>query len=213
MLIEIGIIIGAAGVIYAIHYSAYGMIMQANPSSGAEILSWVAMTVFIVSYAAFRLTASLRKTLSRWSNKSSKINTFAIVFALGLILVGITLLYLALDQTKWEVSIERDTVYLASATIVGLATFGSLVTVRVIGRPKTHKPRKHGVILMYGGTIVVINYHSLFMYSACCSGINEAQFIILFITTVAALVAIAFGSVLMLDSRLNEEKDPSKPDP
>lgn len=94
----------------------------------------------------------------------------------------------------WEVDVDRDTVYLA--TIVGLATFGSLVTVRVLGKPKTRRTRKLGSVLMFGGAVIVISYQSFLMYSACCSSISAWQFGNLFLLTVAVLVAITIGFVL-----------------
>ena len=256
MLAEVVIIMSAAGVIHAVHYSIHGMIMQASPPRGAEILSWVAMTVFIVSYIAFRITGGLWKIRRHWSSKSSRIAAFTIVFAAGLVLLGIAYPYftepdqfqvyslsddVSEEHTEsnltepsrhslviesettgdalkieverkddgWELDVERDTVYLASATIVGLATFGSLVSIRIIGKPKTHGHRTLGLILMYTGAITVIGYHSFFMYNACCGNINVMQFIGLFVITVLSLGLVAFGSLLILDSGSTEEKKPS----
>ena len=62
------------------------MIMQTNPPSGAEILPWVAILVPIVSYVTLRLAGILWKTQGRWSSKSSRITTFAIVLVVGLVL-------------------------------------------------------------------------------------------------------------------------------
>ena len=253
VLVEVIIIVGAAGVICTIHYSSDGMIMQANPPSWSEIPLWVVMTVSVVSYVAFRLAGVLRKIQDRWSSKLRRIMVFAI-FVVGLVLLGIAHPYLtepALFQVyslsgdvpeehtelnsaepsrhslvsefettgdvqeieakrkddNWKIDVERDTVYLASATIVGLATFGSLVSVRIIGKPKTHGHRTLGLILMYTGAITVTGYHSFIMYNACCGSINVAPFIVLFVMTVLGLGLVAFGSLLILDSELT---NPSK---
>ena len=255
MLVETGTIIGAAGVIYALHYSIYGMIMQTNSPSGAEILSWVAMLAFIVSYAALRLAGILWKAQGRWNSKLSRVTAFVLVLIVGLVLTIVAYPYLAEpDQFQvyssggdapeehaesnsaepsrhslvirsettgdvwvieaeradddWPVEVGRDTVYLASATIVGLATFGSLVSVRIISKPKTHGRRTLGLVLMYTGALTVIGYHSYFMYSACCGSTNVMLFVSLFVLTVLGLVFVAFGSFLILDSELTGEKKP-----
>ena len=255
MLVEAGIIMGVAGVIYALHYSIYGMIMQTNPPSGAEILPWVTMLVPIVSYVTLRLAGILWKTQGRWSSKSSRITTFAIVLVVGLVLTIVAYPYPAEpDQSQvysssgnvpeehtepnsaepsrhslvirsettgevwvieaervdddWPVEVGRDTVYLASATIIGLATFGSLVSVRIIGKPRTHGHRTLGLVLMYTGALTVIGYHSYFMYSACCGNTNVMLFVGLFVLTVVGLILVAFGSFLILDSGLTGDKKP-----
>ena len=87
MLVEIGIIMGAAVVIYAIYYLIYGMIVQAIPSSWVVILSLVTIAMFVVSYVACSLTGGLGKTQGRWSSRSSKITAFTTVFVVGLVLV------------------------------------------------------------------------------------------------------------------------------
>ena len=202
--VEIGIIVGAVVTVFAVRYLLYGKIMQSNPSDEVEFFSWVGMVLFIGSYTVYRAASSRRKTRKQGIVLYKTI-TFAIVSANLLILVDATYLYFVQEPTAWVIKIERDTVYLASATIIGLATFGSLVTVRAIGKPETRESRKWGLILMYGGVLVVISYHSFFMYNACCGGINVMQFGGLFVTTVVALISIAFGSVLFLDVGLNDE--------
>ena len=109
----------------------------------------------------------------------------------------------------WGVGVKRDTVYLASATIVGLATFGSLVTIRVFGKPETRGRRKAGSIAMFAGAGIVISYQSFLMYIACCGSINVEYFTGLLMLTVAALISISIGFVLILDSWLKDEKDSS----
>ena len=45
---------------------------------------------------------------------------------------------------NWKIDVDRGTVYLASATIISLATFGSLVTVRVIGESQNPQTQNAG---------------------------------------------------------------------
>ena len=249
--VEFGIILGVAGIVGAVHYLAYDMILQANPPSWAEIPSWVVMMVFVVSYVAFRRAGGLRKTQGRWSSKLGKIAAFAIVFAVILALAAIAYSCLAeLDQFqdaspdgdapeehtesnfaepsqqspvsgsettedigaieaerkdyKWEVGVKKDTVYLASATIVALATFGSLVSIRVFGNPKTLKSRTWGFGMIFSGVLLVLISQSALMYGACCGSISATGFSCFFRWTVVGLIAIAYGSILILDSELND---------
>ena len=108
---------------------------------------------------------------------------------------------------NWKVDVERDTAYLASATIVALATFGSLVSIRVFGNPETLKSRTWGFGMIFGGVVAVIIFQSLLMYGACCGSISATGFSCFLLWTVAAIIAIVYGSILILDSGLN---DPSK---
>ena len=110
---------------------------------------------------------------------------------------------------NWKVDVERDTAYLASATIIALATFGSLVSIRVFGNPETLKSRTWGFGMIFGGVVAVIIFQSLLMYGACCGNINATGFSCFFWWTVAGLIAIAYGSILLRDSELN---NPSKID-
>ena len=257
VLVEAGIIMGAAGVIYALHYSIYGMIMQTNPPSGAEILPWVAMLVPIASYVTLRLAGILWKTQGRWSSKSSRITTFAIVLVVGLVLTIVAYPYPAEpDQSQvysssgnvleehtepnsaepsrhslvirsettgdvwvieaerkddsWELDVKRDTMYLASATIIGLATFGSLVSVRVLGDPITLKLRTQGFFMMYIGVIVVIICQFFLMYGACCGNISMIGFIGYFGVTVAALLSITIGAAQILALWLKDSSNKGK---
>ena len=110
---------------------------------------------------------------------------------------------------NWKVDVERDTAYLASATIVALATFGSLVSIRVFGNPETLKSRTWGFGMVFGGVVAVIIFQSFLMYEACCGNINATGFSCFFLWTVVGLIAIAYGSILLRDSELN---NPSKID-
>ena len=110
------------------------------------------------------------------------------------------------NDYKWEVGVERNTVYLASATIVAFTTFGSLVSVRVFGDPKTLKSRTLGFGMIFSGVLVVIVCQSALMHGACCSGISVTGFSCFFLWTVAAIMSIAYGSILILDAELQGKK-------
>ena len=235
MLAEISIIMGAAAVVYVIHHLAFGMIMQDGPPDRAETLSLWVVTVFAISYIAFRLGGVLLKAKGSGRDRSLKAAVATTVLA-GLVLIAVAYPHsvdpeqpsevnlilrseIAGDiwviETKkaddvWPVEVGRDTVYLASATIVGLATFGSLVTIRILGTPKTREARKWGAVMMFSGVVGVIGYQSFLMYIACCSSINASQFAGFLWLTVGVLVSIALGSGLIMDSWFKDEENSPK---
>ena len=258
VLVEVGIIMGAASAVYAVHHLAYGMIMQGGPPGRAETLSLMVMTAFVLSYIAFHFGGGLQKEKGSWSGRLLKA-VATTVFA-GLVLVAVAYPYpvdserlpevdvilrsettdevwvieAEREDDDWEIGVERDTVYLASATIIALATFGSLVTIRVLGKPKIpklrihkpkiSKPRIHklrihkpkistlknwGLGLTSGGSGSVILSQSFLMYGACCDNINMTMFIGFFVMTMVALLVVAFGFALIRDSEPTNEEDPS----
>ena len=235
VLVEIGIVMGVAGAIYALHYLAFGMIMQGDPPGRAATLSLVVVMALILSYIAFRLGGILRKAKGSWRGRSLK--GAATTILAGLVLVAVAYPY-PVDSERpsevglvlrsettgdvwvieaekadddWPVEVGRDTVYLASATIVGLATFGSLLSVRVLGSPKTLKPRKRGFFIISIGVGMTIGFQSILMHKACCGSISAVLFDCLFLATVVALVLIACGFSLIRDSWFKDGTDSSSP--
>ena len=178
----------------------------------------------------------LRKAKGSWHGKPFKAATVTTILA-WLILVAVTYPYPADSERPtevdfilrsettgevwvieaeradddWPVEVGRDTVYLASATIVGLATFGSLLSVRVLGSPKTLKPRKRGFFIISIGVGMTIGFQSILMHKACCGSISAVLFDCLFLATVVALVLIACGFSLIRDSWFKDGTDSSSP--
>ena len=69
VLVEAGVVIGAAAAVYAIHYLAYDMIMQGDPPGRAMLLSLTIVGAFSISYAVWRLFI-LRKAKGGSRNRS-----------------------------------------------------------------------------------------------------------------------------------------------
>ena len=230
VLVEAGVVIGAAATVYAIHHLAYDMIMQDDPPGRAMFLSLMIVATFGISYIACRF-GILRKAKGGSRNRSLIAATAATIIV-GLVLVAVAYQHPVVSERPaevdlifrsettgdvwvveakgvddhWPVEVERDTVYLASATIVSLATFGSLVTIRILGTPKTREARKWGAVIVFSGVVGVIGYQSLLMYSACCSTINASQFAGFLWLTAAVLALIAFGCGLIMDSGFRDEE-------
>ena len=235
MLVEAGIIVYVAGAFYAVHYLAYGMTMQDGSFSRAEAISLVIMLVFVISYIAFHLGGRLWKAKGSWSGRPLKTATTTTI-VVGLVLVAIAYLnpvdterspevdLIIRSETtgdvwvieaerkddNWEVGVERDTVYLASATIIALATFGSMVTIRVLGKPQTRKFREQGIVMMSGGIGAAITVQSLLMYGACCGSMDKTLLSIFLVMATTTIIFVIIGFARILDSWLTDEKDPSK---
>lgn len=95
--------------------------------------------------------------------------------------------------------LSRDTVYTASATIIGLAVFGSLLAIR-FGSQKSWE-RKIGTILIFFGIMMVVIIHAVFMLRACCGSLDAESFRWMITWTVVALLSmIVSGVVLITDA-------------
>ena len=231
---EVVCIIVSSIVVFFFYGWIYDAIIPKNQPDTANILSVLVVIAFSGSYVALRWGDLLRKAkgiLFGWQFKVGAITALA-----GLILIAGTYPYpsdseqprevaviirsettediwvIEAEQkdSDWRLEIERDTLYLASATIIALATFGSLVTVRFLGYSKTLKTRGHGIILMFGGVIVVIVCQSILMYGACCGSINTMGFVGLFGATAVSLVSITIGFAMILESGLKDSSTPEK---
>ena len=234
VLVETGVVIGGgSGAVYAIHHLAYDMIMQDGPPDSVMISSLVIAAVFGAFYAVCHF--GIPRKVKGISRNKSLIAATAITILAGLVLVAVAYPYpAALEQPSeddlifrlnttegvwvieakraddhWPVEVERDTVYLASATIVSLATFGSLVTIRILGTSKTREARKWGAVVVFSGVGGVIFYQFFLMHVACCSTINASQFAGFLWLTAAVLMSIALGCGLIIDSGFRDEEDPS----
>ena len=225
MLVEGGIIAIAAVVVYVVYNSVYGRIIQESPPDIVNTFSLAVATVLIVSYVAFRWGDVLWKAKGRWLGWPFKVAATTVLA--GLILIAVTYPY-PVDSERpqeddgWEIDVKRNTVYLASATIIALATFGSLVTIRVLGNPKILKPkapnpkilkpkasklRNRGFVLISGGIGSVIISQSGLMYFACCGSMNGLLFSSFFLLTVAALLFVTVGFAMIRDSESTNEED------
>ena len=143
LLIEGVVVIIFAIIIYFSYGKIYDITIPENQPDAANIFPLVVVIVFCISYVLLRWRDALRKAkyvLTGWPFKVGSITTLA-----GLVLIAGTYSYpMDMEQTQevnmilrsettgdvwvieavredndWTVEVERDTVYLASATIIG----------------------------------------------------------------------------------------------
>ena len=103
-------------------------------------------------------------------------------------------------------ALSRDAAYTGSATIVGLAIFGSLMSIRLrkisSAEPKAKALQRLGVKLIILGCVVLVSIHMLFMGFMCCEDPGNWTMLVA-VATILSLVTILIGFVKYLD--------PSKP--
>ena len=224
-LVGTAIVMCIVGVAYAIYHLAGSMTVQGDSPDRVEVLLQGVIAAFALSSTTVLGACFLRKVKGSWQDGRFKAAVAIIIFA-GLVAGFAIFLYpvnaerpvetdliLRSETTgdvwvieaerkdeSWNFGVDRDTVYLASATILALATFGSLLAVVVSGRPETHKSKRQGVSMMFAGVGAVIILQFLIMYGACCSNFDAGYFFILLLFTVVALAIVASGFALLLDS-------------
>ena len=224
-LVGTAIVMGIVGVVYGVNHLAGSMTTQDGSSDRVEAFLQGVIAVFALPSTTVLGAYLLQKAKGSWRDGWFKA-TVAIIISAGLVAGAITFMYpvdtersvetdliLRSETTgdvwvieaerkdeSWNFGVDRDTVYLASATILALATFGSVLAVVVSGRPETHKPKRQGASMMFAGVGAVIILQFLIMYGACCSNFDAGYFFILLLFTATALAIVASGFALLLDS-------------
>ena len=86
----------------------------------------------------------------------------------------------------------KDAVYTGGATLIGLATFGSVVGAKVI-TGKNEKIEYPGAILMIGGAIGVILTQGFVMLHACCGDMDQTALCTFIAVTIVSSFLIVCG--------------------
>lgn len=123
----------------------------------------------------------------------------------GSVIISILALSVALDRFEIRPAadyagtepLSPDAIYLGGATLIGLATFGSVIGIRIIAG-KDVKNERLGAALMLSGVVVVIIAQGALMLYACCWGVSSATFYLLIPLTVicSTLIIVAFGHIV-----------------
>lgn len=108
------------------------------------------------------------------------------------------------DAVGWTNGLSRDAAYTSSATLAGLAIFGSVLGVRLSTKTEAGSKRNAGVVTMLGGVISTVTLHGNFLYYACCQDFHEVWFRLMVIVTVIAMLAIALGFTLIIEASIQK---------
>lgn len=103
------------------------------------------------------------------------------------------------DENPSKIKVGPNTIYMSGATIISLATFGSILGIRIKPDHKTSKTQSRGFNYIFGGITAVIVLQGILMILACCVGLNSGFLIGVLILTCVALLAIVAGIAIIHD--------------
>ena len=148
---------------------------------------------------------------SYWLIAVAAISTLISILTLTVALDGFGVRFATdFDETK---PLSPDAIYLGGATIIGLATFGSALAIRIkmerTARGKSRQQVRIGLLL--GGALALIISQWVLMLGACCLEDDLDLFFYFHAMTLisAVLVIVSFGS--LLDRMFSSSSKPQKP--
>ena len=129
------------------------------------------------------------------------------VVYLGIMALLLTLLVVSLvsDEPlgKTTGSLDNNAVYMGAATIIGLATFGSILGLRITITSESYKKKLKAVgMIIYGATGVAIIQGCLMVF-LCCVKLPPSVLFIANALTVIGIGAILLGVAMMMDEQFS----------
>ena len=107
--------------------------------------------------------------------------------------------------------LSLDAIYLGGATLIGLATFGSVIGTRLI-KGSYDAQEKKGVVLMFAGPAGLITAQGIIMFFACCFGVNASVFYVLHTITLVFAIITILGLGYIVEALLRSfSSKPQKP--
>ena len=102
----------------------------------------------------------------------------------------------AIDYANTE-PLSPDAIYMGGATLIGLATFGSVIGSKIITGERVKNEILFAALMLSSVAIVIVAQGSLMLY-ACCWGVNSAVFYLsITLTIVGSILIIAiFGHIV-----------------
>ncbi len=137
----------------------------------------------------------------------------SILVALLLVgVVGVTTIHIIFqDQLTKPLSdlfqeMKEDGLYEASAMILALVGFGSIIGVRISSDRTLATTQVSGLILVFGSSSVVIITQVLIMIGVCCFDLTQLTYITYLWITCLALIIMMFGYTLLITQQREEDK-------
>ena len=93
----------------------------------------------------------------------------------------------------WQIKISPDTVYVGAATIIGLATFGSVLGLRFSRIHERHGTVEVGTAIILGAIVLLIFVQGNLMFSACCGNLSPDTFAFMLALSITSLIVAIFG--------------------
>ena len=116
------------------------------------------------------------------------------------------------DFSIWavsEINVSVDTIYVSSVTLIGLATFGSVLGIKLGRDLKALKWNYIGIGIVSISVMMVIILQWFVMIQACCRDLDPSIFLALQAGTLFYLVGILVGFIIVLDPILNPKSGDS----
>ena len=113
------------------------------------------------------------------------------------------------DFSDWEgpdAEVDANALYVSSATLIGLATFGSVLGIKLGKGPKAPVWNNRGVVVIAISSMMLIAMQWLIMLKACCLDFDQPNLVMLHIGTLAYLMGIMIGSAFVLEPSLNPQR-------
>ena len=124
---------------------------------------------------------------------------------LGIMALLLALLVVSLvsDEplSKETDNVKNDAVYMGAATIIGLATFGSILSLRITITSESYKKKLKAVSMIIYGAAGVVATQGCLMILLCCVKLPPS---VLFMAN--TLTVIGIGAILVGTARMMEEQ-------
>ena len=101
---------------------------------------------------------------------------------------------------------DGDGLYAASATILALVGFGSIIGVRIRSDRTRATTQLSGIILVFGSSSVVILTQVVTMIGLCCLNLNHLTYALYLLITGMTLIIMMVGYILLITQQKEEEK-------
>ena len=138
-------------------------------------------------------------------------NTIFVIIMVLLLTAFIFYIIYYSSGTKSEIKVSPDTLYTSSATLSGLATFGSVLGIKL---GKTHESRKWnnmGMMVIVGSVTSWIILQGIVMLKACCLDFDLLELYVFQGGTMVCLIGILLGFAVILGPSLNpQSQTPAK---
>ncbi|MCE2499062.1 MAG: hypothetical protein J4F28_08810 [Nitrosopumilaceae archaeon] len=108
------------------------------------------------------------------------------------------------------VKIDAKTVYTGAATIAGLATFGSILSLRFSKVYEKYGSVEIGATTMLGSIVILILFQGILMLFACCGNLTQSVFVTILAASITCLVMAIIGLSKILDTSFSKDADLAK---
>ena len=192
----------------------------------------LAMTVIIIIMALVVIFSALQgvvQTLSPKSTKSLKIvdraplneqktvlkqaikvTILVLVSFIGLLCVFNLLICSGMflcESGESLINIHPDAVYGGAATIVGLATFGSILSLRFSKSHKRYGPVETGTATVLASITALIFVQGFLMLITCCGDLTQNVFVFILAASLTCLLMAIWGLSYTLDPSFRDDLD------